>query len=318
MRRAARNSGLVSPGLSRRALLASLANLGAAAAVGAGPALAAPGPALTRAIPATGERVPAIGMGSWITFNVGADKRLRDRRVAVLETFFENGGSLIDSSPMYGTSEQVIGYCLERIANAQSLFSATKVWNLLKVLGAGQMADSRRYWGVDRFDLMQIHNMLSWKGHLETLLDDKGRGRIRYIGMTTSHGRRHDALAKAMVEQPLDFVQFTYNILDRDAERRLLPLAAEKGLGVIVNRPFRRKALFRVVGGHPLPEWARDFDCANWAQFFLKFVISHPAVTCAIPATTRADHMRENMGALVGRLPDPKMRERMIRHVEGL
>ena len=165
---------------------------------------------------------------------------------------------------------------------------------------------------------MQIHNLLNWQGHLETLLDRKARGRIRYIGVTTSHGRRHDALEKVMAEQPLDFVQFTYNILDRDAERRLLPLAADRGLAVIVNRPFRRKALFRVVEGRPLPAWARDFDCANWAQFFLKFIVSHPAVTCAIPATSRADHMRENMGALYGRLPDRKMRERMIRHVEGL
>ncbi len=305
-----------SPELSRRAVLASLATLGAAAALGAGPAVAAP--MLTRPIPATGEPVPAIGMGSWITFNVGSDKRLRDRRVKVLQTFFDMGGGVIDSSPMYGSSEEVIGYCLERIANAQSLFSAPKVWTFLKALGAGQMADSRRLWGVERFDLMQIHNLLNWEGHLETLLDHKTRGRIRYIGVTTSHGRRHDALEKMMAEQPLDFVQFTYNILDRDAERRLLPLAAERGLAVIVNRPFQRKALFRVVENRPLPAWARDFDCANWAQFFLKFIVSHPAVTCAIPATSRADHMRENMGALYGRLPERKMRERMIRHVEGL
>ena len=262
--------------------------------------------------------MPAIGMGSWITFNVGGDKRLRDRRARVLQTFFDMGGSVIDSSPMYGSSEEVIGYCLERVANAQSLFSATKVWTFLKVLGAGQMAHSRRLWGVERFDLMQIHNLLNWEGHLETLLDHKARGRIRYIGVTTSNGRRHDELEKVMAGQPLDFVQFSYNILDRDAERRLLPLAAERGLAVIVNRPFRRKALFGIVENHPLPTWAREFDCANWAQFFLKFIVSHPAVTCAIPATSRADHMRENMGALYGRLPDRKMRERMIRHVESL
>ncbi len=304
--------------LGRRAFLASLATLGAAAALGAGSAIAAPGPMLKRPIPATGEQVPVIGMGSWITFNVGGNKELRDQRVKVLQTFFDMGGSVIDSSPMYGSSEEVIGYCLERISNTQSLFSATKVWTFLKALGVGQMENSRQYWGVDRFDLMQIHNMMNWEGHLETLLDHKAQGRIRYIGMTTSHGRRHDDLEKVMAEQPLDFVQFTYNILDRDAEERLLPLAAERGLAVIINRPFRRKGLFHVVEHHPLPAWASEFDCANWAQFFLKFIVSHPAVTCTIPATSRADHMQENMGALYGRLPDQKMRGRMIRYVEGL
>jgi len=306
------------PQLSRRAFLASLATLGAAAVLGAGSAIAAPGPMLKRPIPATAEQLPVIGMGSWITFNVGGDKELRDQRVKVLQTFFDMGGSVIDSSPMYGSSEEVIGYCLERISNTQSLFSATKVWTFLKVLGVGQMENSRRFWGVDRLDLMQIHNLLNWEGHLETLLDHKAQGRIRYIGMTTSHGRRHDDLEKVMAEQPLDFVQFTYNVLDREAEERLLPLAADRGLAVIVNRPFRRGRLFRVVERNPLPAWASEFDCGNWAQFFLKFVVSHPAVTCAIPATSRVDHMQENMGALYGRLPDQKMRERMIRHVEGL
>ncbi len=180
------------------------------------------------------------------------------------------------------------------------------------------MAESRELWGVERFDLMQIHNMLNWEGHLETLMEDKARGRVRYIGITTSHGRRHDAFEKAMAKRPFDIVQFTYNILDREAERRLLPLAAERGLAVIANRPFRQKQLFRLFGHHPLPEWSAEFDCENWAQFFLKFVVSHPAVTCAIPATSRVEHMRENMGALYGRLPDRAMRERMIRYVENL
>ncbi len=306
------------PELSRRAFLGSLAGLGVAASLGAGSAAAAPGAVLKRAIPATGERVPAIGMGSWITFNVGNDRGPRDRRVAVLRTFFDLGGGMIDSSPMYGSSEAVIGYCLGRIANTQSLFAATKVWTWLKALGVRQMEGSRRLWGVERFDLMQIHNMLDWQSHLETLRARKAEGRIRYIGMTTSHGRRHQALAKVMAAEPLDFVQFTYNILDREAERRLMPLAAERGLAVIVNRPFRRGRLFRLFERHPLPAWAPEIDCANWAQFLLKFIVSHPAVTCAIPATSRVDHMRENMGALNGRLPDPAMRRRMIAYVEGL
>ncbi|MEX2009002.1 MAG: aldo/keto reductase, partial [Dongiaceae bacterium] len=208
------------PGLSRRAFLASLAALGAGVSLGSRPAAAAAGPMLKKAIPATGERVPAIGMGSWITFNVGGDRALRDRRAEVLQAFFDSGGGMVDSSPMYGSSEDVIGACLKRIANKGSLFSATKVWTPLQALGPGQMEESRRLWGLDRFDLMQVHNLLNWEGHLDTLGDQKAQGRIRHIGITTSHGRRHDEFAKVMADRPLDFVQFTYNILDREAERR--------------------------------------------------------------------------------------------------
>ena len=165
---------------------------------------------------------------------------------------------------------------------------------------------------------MQVHNLVAWAPHLETLRELKARGQLRYIGVTTSHGRRHAELAKLMAEQPIDFVQFTYNILDREAEQRLLPLAVERGLAVIANRPFQHGGLFNHVNNRPLPDWAGQFDCANWAQFFLKFIFSHPAVTCAIPATSRVDHMQENMGAGVGRLPDLKMRQRMVRYVESL
>ncbi len=304
--------------LSRRKFLVSLGAVGTATQLGRGRALAAPRPVLTGAIPSTGERLPVIGMGSWLTFDVHGDRALRDKRLQVLQAFFDGGGAVVDSSPMYGSSEEVIGYCLSRMATKPALFSATKVWTLFQSRGIRQMEASRRLWGADRFDLMQIHNMLDWEAHLETLIDWKAQGRVRYIGITTSHGRRHDALEKAMAEQPFDFVQFTYNILDRAAERRLLPLAAERGLAVIVNRPFRQGALFDYFERQPLPAWAREFDCANWAQFFLKFIASHPAVTCAIPATTRVDHMRQNMGAAHGRLPDPDLRRRMIRYVEGL
>ncbi len=304
--------------LSRRAFLASLGALGAARHLCHGRASAASRPPMTKAVPATGERLPVIGMGSWLTFDVGANETLRAERLAVLRAFFEAGGAAIDSSPMYGSSEEVIGYCLARIADTQALFSATKVWTLFQARGVRQMEASRRLWGAERFDLMQIHNMLDWEAHLETLVDWKAQGRLRYIGITTSHGRRHSAFEKAVAERPFDFVQFTYNILDRRAERRLLPLAAERGLAVIVNRPFRQGALFDHFERQPLPAWAHAFDCANWAQFFLKFIVSHPAVTCAIPATTRVDHMRQNMGAATGRLPDPDLRRRMIRYVEGL
>lgn len=305
------------PELGRRSFLGLLAGLGAAASLGSR-SPGASGPMLTRRIPATGEQVPVIGMGSWITFNVGDDEALRDQRVEVLQAFFDRGGSVVDSSPMYGSSEEVIGYCLARIENTRSLFSATKVWTPLQMLGPGQMAESRELWGLQRFDLMQIHNLLNWESHLETLLEEKAEGRIRCVGVTTSHGSRHAELEQVMAEQPFDAVQFTYNILDREAEARLLPLAAERGLAVLVNRPFRQKQLFRLFGHHPLPEWAAEFDCENWAQFLLKFIVSHPAVTCVIPATSRVDHMQENMGALYGRLPDQAMRERMIRYAESL
>jgi diketogulonate reductase-like aldo/keto reductase len=253
-------------------------------------------------------------MGTWITFNVGDNPERRAQRAQVLRAFFAGGGTVIDSSPMYGSSQEVIGWALEQVGDVP-LFAATKVWTPLAILGPGQMERSRELWGVERFDLMQIHNMLAWEGHLETLLADKAAGSVRYIGMTTSHGRRHEAFAAAMASRSLDFVQFTHNIADREAERRLLPLAAERGMAVLINRPLDGGELFRVVEGKPLPAWAGEFDCANWAQFFLKFVISHPAVTCAIPATSRVDHMRENMGALSGRLPDPELRARMVRYV---
>ena len=275
-------------------------------------------PALTKAIPASGELIPVIGMGSWGTFDVRNDMALRDHRAGVLKTFFDMGGGMIDSSPMYGSSQEVIGYCLARLKEKRELFSATKVWTWRQSSGVEQMEESRQLWGVDRFDLMQIHNLLGWEGHLETLLADKAAGRIRYAGITTSHGRRHDDFEEIMAKHPIDFVQLTYNILDRRAESRLLPLATERGLAVIANRPFRRGDLFEYFARHPLPAWASEIDCINWAQFLLKFIVSHPAVTCAIPATSRVDHMVENMGALYGRMPDQEMRERMIRHVESL
>jgi len=267
-----------------------------------------------RTIPKSGESIPAIGMGSWLTFDVGEDEWLREERCEVLKAFFGQGGRLIDSSPMYGSSEAVIGHCLQRL-NATP-FAATKVWTYGRRVGIDQMEHSRRLWGVERFDLMQIHNLLDWEAHLESLKEMKERGAIRYIGITTSHGRRHRELERLMAtEEALDFVQFTYNIVDREAERRLLPLAAERGLAVIINRPFQGGGLFGRVAGRPLPGFAAELQCENWAQLFLKFIISHPAVSCAIPATTRVDHMRQNMGALYGPLPDNAMRQRMLQVV---
>ena len=261
-------------------------------------------------------------MGTWITFNVGDDEVARAQRAAVLRTFFDLGGGMVDSSPMYGSSEEVIGWCLAELAMAgvetQGLFSATKVWTPVFENGEAQMSESRALWNVARFDLMQIHNLVDWEEHLETLVADKQAGRIRYLGITTSHGRRHADFLRIMERHPLDFVQFTYNILDREAENRLLPLAAERGIAVIANRPFRRKALIRRFSGAPLPVWAGEIGVASWPQFLLKFVVSHPAVTCVIPATSQVAHMVENMGAGRGPMPDATMRARMIRHVESL
>ncbi|MEN8196171.1 MAG: aldo/keto reductase [Pseudomonadota bacterium] len=303
------------PSITRRAFMLS------AAAVALGPrpfAAAAQAGIHTRPIPSTGERLPAVGMGTWLTFDVGADSWLRDERAKVLRAFFDLGGAVVDSSPMYGSSQEVLGYCLESIGGTTPLFAATKVWTPGRALGVRQMRHSRDLWGVERFDLMQIHNLVDWEVHLETLLEWKAAGKVRYIGVTTSHGRRHNDLTKIISKHPIDFIQCTYNILDRETEMRLLPLAAERGLAVIINRPFQGGGLFDRFRDQPLPDWAAEFDAANWAQFFLKFIISHPAVTCAIPATTRVDHMAENMGALRGRLPDPRMRIRMANYVAGL
>jgi len=302
--------------MHRRTFLELLAAL--AATVATRPAQGEAAGLNTRAIPAGGERLPVIGMGSWMTFDVGDDESLRAKRVAVLQAFFDHGGALVDSSPMYGSSEAVIGECLQPIKNKKRLFAATKVWTPGRWFGVKQMEASQRLWGVPRFDLMQIHNMLDWETHLETLKAWKADGRIRYIGITTSHGRRHEAMERALTREKFDFVQFTYNLIDREVEQRLLPLAAERGIAVIINRPFQRGGLFDRVRGKALPAWAGEFDCANWAQFFLKFIVSHPAVTCAIPATTRVDHMIENMGAVAGHLPDAQQRQRMIAHVQSL
>ena len=301
---------------TRRRFLQGIAGLAAASWLS--PGLTLPQPIRTQRIPASSEPLPVIGMGTWQTFDVGDDPKLVAARADVLKTFLAMGGGMVDSSPMYRTSEQVIGECRALLGDDAGLFSATKVWTPGRWLGVQQMEHSQRLWGVSRFDLMQIHNMLDWETHLDTLKGWKADGRIRYIGITTSHGRRHEDLARALEREDFDFVQFTYNILDREAEQRLLPLAAERGVAVIVNRPFRHGKLFDYVEGKRLPGWASEFDCSNWAQFFLKFIVSHPAVTVAIPATTRVDHMQENMGAGFGRLPEAAMRNRMARYMEAL
>jgi diketogulonate reductase-like aldo/keto reductase len=276
------------------------------------------GSIITRRIPSSGEAIPVVGLGSWITFNVGDDTVARDNCANVMRAFFEAGGRMIDSSPMYGSSQDVIGYGLAKLRSPAALFSAEKVWTGSDRGGARQLDESRRKWGVTRFDLVQVHNLVNWEHHLPMLFAMKAARQIRYVGITTSEGRRHAQIEHLLRTQPLDFVQITYNVLDREVEQRILPIARERGIAVIVNRPFREGVLIRDVERRPLPAWAREIDCANWPQLLLKFIVSHPAVTCAIPATSNVAHVRENMGAAYGRLPDEAMRRRMITYVERL
>lgn len=272
-----------------------------------------------RSIPSTGEQAPAIGLGSWLTFAIDFDdKEELDSRIAILREFLARGGGVLDSSPMYGVAQEVIGKALKRIDQHDGLFSATKVWTTGNRQGFIQMEESRQLWGLDKLDLMQVHNLLDWETHLPTLHTMKQQGDIRYVGVTTSHGRRHEKLEHIMRAQQLDFVQFTYNMLDREAEEILLPLAKDRGIAVIINRPFQRGGLFDRFEKYPLPDWANEIDCANWAQFFLKFITSHPAVTCAIPATSQIEHLRENIAAGYGRLPDEAMRKKMLAYVQKL
>lgn len=285
------------------------------------PAFAASNGALiSKPIPSTGELINTIGMGTWQTFNVGSDKQLRDHRCHILSTFFQNGGQMIDSSPMYGSSHEVVGYCLQKLGFPKAAFSADKIWTSDGNATRQQFQSIASAWQQSELDLMQVHNLVSWQEHLETLRDMKQQGKIRYLGITTSHGRRHRDLEQIMKDEPLDFVQLTYNIRYREVEERLLPLAQEKGIAVIANRPFDGGYLPKTLqrNNSALPAWAADIQCSNWPQFLLKFITSHPAVTCAIPATTRVDHMQENMGAAKGELPNEAMRGKMLSHFQSL
>jgi len=271
---------------------------------------------LTQAIPSSGERIPVIGLGSSRTFNVGNDPLGLENVTEVMRHFFNAGGKLIDSSPMYGSSQAAIGYGLHKLNKTKDVFSADKVWTWEGSNGPVQIEQSQQYWQVGAFDLMQVHNLVAWQEHLKTLFSMKKQGKLRYVGVSTSHGRQHDELAEIMKTQPLDFIQCSYSILEREAEQSLLVLAKQRGIAVITNRPFQRGDLFDQLDGKSLPTWAKSIDCDKWSQFLLKFIVSHPSVTCAIPATTQVSHVKENMLACVGPLPDQTMRKRMIDYVE--
>lgn len=306
---------------ARRACLSQLAALGAGAALApwvqavSAQTSAAP---LSRPVPSSGELLPLIGLGSWITFNVGKDPAGLRNVTEVVGAFFAAGGRMIDSSPMYGSSQPAIGQALAALGQPKALFSAEKVWIGDVARGAAQMETTRAYWGVPRIDLMQIHNLVSWEAHLPRLFELKAAGRLRYVGITTSHGRRHDEIERIMKSQPIDFLQISYSLVDREIEQRILPLAADRKIAVIVNRPFREGALLDALKGKRLPGWSAEIGCEHWAQAALKFAVSHPAVTCAIPATSQLAHLQQNMAAGRGPMPDAALRQRMARDVAAL
>ena len=273
------------------------------AAEGAGPKMN------TRAIPSTGEKLPVIGMGTWQTFDV------RPKEAApmelILQAFVESGGKVLDSSPMYGRSEEMAGYMIGKFGLREKLFVATKVWTTGKEEGIRQMEASMEKLKARPIDLMQVHNLQDVATHLDTLRGWKKGGLVRYLGITHYTASQHQAVEKLLETEKLDFVQINYSVGEREAEKRLLPLARERGVAVIANRPFAGGELIKGLVKKPLPGWAKEIDCDSWAQLLLKWVVSHPAMTCAIPATSKIDHLRDNMKAGLGVMPDDEMRKRI-------
>jgi aryl-alcohol dehydrogenase-like predicted oxidoreductase len=298
--------------MNRREALRLLAAAGTGAAIGGHLMAIEDRPAaITRPIPRSGERLPVIGLGTSHVFDVGPTAEARAAVKGVLEGFVELGGKVVDSSPMYGRAEAVVGELAAAAGLRSRLFLASKVWTEGREAGLRQVESSLRRMGAGRMDLMQVHNLVDVKTQLATLRKMKEQGRIRYVGVSHWIDSAHAELEETLRAEELDFVQLNYSIVEREAEARLLPLAAERRVAVLVNRPFAQGGLFDKVKGKPLPDWAASFDAASWGQFFLKFVVSHPAVTCAIPATAKVEHLRDNMAAGTGRLPDPPTRQRM-------
>ena len=290
--------------------LLAMPELGTTAAASAG--------MLKRPIPRSGELLPAVGLGTWQTFDVGPDDAARAELREVLRQLPALGGSVVDSSPMYGESERVVGDLTAELGIRDRLFFATKVWTSGREAGIRQMETSFRLMRTKRMDLMQVHNLLDLGHHLPTLREWKAAGKIRYLGITHYHSGAYGELERLVKTREYDFVQFNYSMDEREAEARLLPLCGDSGTAVLVNRPFSQAGLFGKVRGKPLPPWAQELDCASWAQFFLKYILSHPAVTCVIPGTRRVAHLKDNLQAGVGRLPDAALRRRMVEHLQSL
>lgn len=276
------------------------------------------GALLERVIPSSGEKLPVIGLGTWQSFDVGTSASDRQPLEEVLSAFVKLGGRVVDSSPMYGRAEGVVGDLAEKLRLHQSLFLATKVWTSGKEAGIKSMERSLALMKTKHVDLMQVHNLLDVQTHLATLREWKAQDRARYIGITHYTASSHAEVARVLERDKVDFVQINYSVMEREADERLLRVAQDRGVVVIVNRPFGGGGLFGRVRGKALPEWAAKFDCTSWAQFFLKWIVAHPAVTCAIPATSKVRHLEDNMQGGVGRLPDAKMRERMVATVAAL
>jgi len=273
---------------------------------------------LKRAIPSSGEKIGVVGLGTYQTFDVGRSEATREPLREVLKVLVKNGGNLVDSSPMYGSSEKVVGDLTKELDLQDPIFYATKVWTTGESQGKTQMQSSMKKMGANPMDLMQIHNLQDWKTHLRTLYDWKSKGWVRYIGITHYVNSAHDDLERIIKSENIDFVQMNYSIVDRNAERSLLSTASEHGVAVLTNRPYAGGALFGIVKGKELPEWAVDFDCKSWGQFFLKYLLSNPAVTCVIPGTSKARHMADNMGAGLGLMPDSSQRKRMRNFINSI
>jgi diketogulonate reductase-like aldo/keto reductase len=269
----------------------------------------------TRKIPSTGEPLPVIGVGTWQTFDIGASPAERAPRAEVLKVLFEAGGSAIDSSPMYGRAEQVVGDLLAEAGTRNKAFLATKVWTHGQKEGIAQMEQSMKRLRTDKIDLMQIHNVVDWETHLPTLRAWKAEGRIRLIGITHYTETMHGTLEAILQLGGFDFVQVNYALDDRGVERRLLDFARDNGVAVMINQPFGGGGLLRKLAGRPLPGWAKDIACTSWAQILLKFVLAHPAVTCVIPGTGKPEHMRDNVAAGVGPYPDRALLDRMTSEI---
>lgn len=273
---------------------------------------------ITRPIPSSGERLPAVGLGTWQTFDVGENARARAPLREVLSVFAAGGASLIDSSPMYGTSESVVGDLVADLGLRARLFLATKVWTSGREAGIRQMEQSLRRLRAERLDLMQIHNLLDAGTHTRTLEDWKQAGRVRYVGITHYTSSAFGEVERRLKGGNYDFLQINYSLEEPEAAERLLPLAQEKGVAVIANRPFGKGNMFRRARGKPIPAWARALGIASWAQYFLKWIVAHPAVTCAIPGTSKPEHVKDNLGAAHGVLPDAVTRDRMAKYFNAL
>ena len=275
-------------------------------------------PLETRRIPKSGEAIPVVGLGTWQVFDVAGNASGLDEARDALERFVTLGGRVVDSSPMYGSSEAVLGDLAASLGVQERLWVATKVWTSGREAGIRQMEDSMAKLRVARLDLMQVHNLVDADRHLATLAEWKKAGRIRYVGITHYHAGAYAEVERYVAKGNLDFLQINYSLAEREAAKRLLPLAAETRTAVIVNRPFAEGALFSRVRGKPLPPWAGEVGCASWAQLFLKWILANPAVTCAIPGTRNARHVEDNLAAGRGALPDAAMRRRIEAHVDGL